>query len=544
METTADSQPQRVDVERVKQTTASQQFVGKLFNLAQIKKPVVIVAMGTVAGVGADMLLYGKPVGVSYPLAALLFFVMLVSAVLVEGRKLTWENLWFLLAALILAALSAVRAAPFVRTLNIIGSMGLGLLFVRGISGRPLSSLNFGQYLIESVQTVVVGMASSVPLFMTVAKTLRQNGLNNNPTLRRVLLGLLITLPLLTVFTGLFAAADLIFGSMVQSVLEALYIEHLLAHLMVACVLSWLFVAGITFAVTRDDDPNDTLPDNERTSHRFRFLGSIESSIVLFSMDALFALFVGVQFAALFGGRSFIEARGLTYSEYARRGFFELVTVAVLVMTLILILDFVTKRESVSAQRLFLIGCTLLVAMTVVVLASAFQRMTLYEQAFGFTQLRVYTHIFMVWLAVMLSAFLMMLYQKRSYMFATGLLIGSFAFVLSLNLINPEALIVRQNIARYQSGEDLDVRYTAELSADAVPYLIELLDDEDAADVVGPWLAYRLVRLDMRQEAYQWPSYHVSINKAYSLLEAERAHLEGYDLYQRFDRNTVIPDQN
>lgn len=536
MQTTMDPH-NAVEIDDASSDPATQPQVfdsSSILDLSHLQRPVLLFSFALGAGIFSDLLLVGKPLGISFPLATLLFSGVLLAAVRTEKRELTWGNVWLLFAALLLASMSAVRAAPFVRTLNIIGSLGLMLLFVRGVVGRPLSSLNMGQYVLESLSTMLSGIVIPFPFLITLAMRIKNAGIGSNPTLRRVAVGLLITLPLLIVFTALFAAADLIFGNIVRSALEALYIENLFVHAIGAMALTWLFVSALVFAVSRNDDLAAVLPDNERTSHRFRFLGSIESSIVLFSVDALFSLFVVVQFAALFGGERFIEAQGLTYSEYARRGFFELVAVAVLVMTLVLSLDFLTKRESKQAQGLFLAGCSVLVTLTVVVLASAFQRMALYEQAFGFTQLRVYTHIFMVWLAIMLSAFLMMLYQKRTYMFATGLVIGAFLYVMTLNVINPEALIVRQNVARFAVGEELDVRYTSELSSDAVPYLLPLLEDEAAAEVVGPWLAWRLDRLDLRQDNYAWPAYHISINRAHHLLDAERDQLEAFDVNTRY----------
>ncbi len=504
------------------------------FNVTELKQPVLILGLSLLGGVGADLLLLGKPVGVSYPLAYGLFAALLMIAVTKEGRRVTQSNLWLLLAALLLATMSVVRAAPFVRTLNILGSLGFGILFVRGVVGRPVSSQNFGDYLRDAVYAGLGWFPITFPFLVSVGAHLKQIQVTKSPTFRKVLTGLLLTIPLLIIFTTLFAAADLIFGGMVRSALEALYIENLLGHIVLSWAISWLFTGLIVFAVTRNDEQLEPLPHTERQLKRFRVLGSIESSMVLFSVNGLFVLFVAVQFAALFGGQGFIEARGLTYSEYARRGFFELVTVAVIVMGLILLLDLFTKRESGISQRVFLTGCTLLVAMTVVVLASAFQRMALYERAFGFTQLRILTHIFIVWLAIMLSAFLMMLYQKRTYMFATGLVIGTLAYIMTLNVINPEAFVARQNVLRYESGDMLDVEYTDQLSADAVPVLVALLEDDDARDAVGPWLAWRLHQLDRRQENYQWPAYHVSINRAYSLLDAEREVLDTFDLSARY----------
>jgi hypothetical protein len=246
----------------------------------------------------------------------------------------------------------------------------------------------------------------------------------------------------------------------------------------------------------------------------------------------LFLVFVIIQFAALFGGEAFLRRQGLTYSEYARRGFFELLAVAIITLALILLLDHFTRRETKSQRTIFLVGSGLMALMTIIILASAFERMQLYEMAYGFTRLRVYPHIFMIWLAILMAYFLVFLFLDKSYLFATGALAISLGFVITLDVLNPDAFIVRQNIARYDRGETLDVDYLGSLSEDAIPAFLPLLDDYPAAirEQAGPWLHQHLIRLDARQVDAAWPSYHLAINRAYRLLDARRSEIEAFDM--------------
>jgi len=500
------------------------------FSVAALKRPEWLVVVGLGIGIFADLLIYGKPIGISYPIIVTVLVAALLIFARAEGSKITLSNLWVGAAAVALAVMTFVRAAPFLEFLNFAGSIALLILFLRGLKTRPLYSLNLGEYILELVKTPLIGAFVPFPVLLRSAQNIKHRGYLQNGNLQRVLLGLLIAVPILFVFTILFAAADLIFGNIVDNVFKFLRIDNLFGHIILSLIMSWLALAGLGFALSRPDDSGDVLPASERASHKYRFLGMIESGIVLFSVNALFLLFVGIQFAALFGGQAFIEAQGLTYSEYARRGFFELAAVAVMSQSLILALDFLTKRESARQHTLFLAGSTTLVIMTVIVLTSAFQRMTLYEAAFGFTRLRVFTHVFMVWMAVMLGAFLVMLYARRTYMFATGLLIGAVIYVLALNVLNPDAFIARQNIERFErAGEELDLFYLALLSEDALPVWAPLLHDDDLTDSVGPLLHAKLNPLDVRQRNWGWPSYHVSKDRAYTLLDGERELIESYE---------------
>ena len=110
------------------------------------------------------------------------------------------------------------------------------------------------------------------------------------------------------------------------------------------------------------------------------------------------------------------------------------------------------------------------------ILVTAFWRMRLYEQAYGYTELRLIVLVFELWLGLLLVWFLITLWRAPER-FAVGFLIAAIGFVGTLNLINPDALIVRHNLQRYHESGDLDMAYLTTLSADAVPLLIAAYDE-------------------------------------------------------------------
>ena len=106
-----------------------------------------------------------------------------------------------------------------------------------------------------------------------------------------------------------------------------------------------------------------------------------------------------VQFRYLFGGAELVEVSPtLTYSEYARRGFFELVTVAALLLSIMLFLDWLAKLDTPRQTVIYRVLAGLLVALLFVVIVSALQRMRLYTLEYGLTELRLYTTAFMFWI--------------------------------------------------------------------------------------------------------------------------------------------------
>ena len=203
-----------------------------------------------------------------------------------------------------------------------------------------------------------------------------------------------------------------------------------------------------------------------------RRLGGTELTVVLAPPSLLFLAFVLVQLRYLFGGESVVEARtSLTYAEYARHGFFELVAVAALVLPLLLLADWMRRRDRGRQDILFRVLTGALIVLLFVVMASALQRMRLYQREYGLTELRFYVTGAMIWLAVVFAWAAATVLRGRRELFAVGALVSGFAAIFAVNVVNPDALIARTNLDRPR----LDLPYLMNLSDDATPELVKAL---------------------------------------------------------------------
>ena len=130
------------------------------------------------------------------------------------------------------------------------------------------------------------------------------------------------------------------------------------------------------------------------------------------------------------------------------KGFGELVTVAFFSLLLLLGLGAITRRENENQRRTFSgLGVGLL-GLVIVMLIAAFQRLGLYEAAYGFSRLRTYTHVFMIWLGLLLVAVVILEVLRRERVIGLGMVLASLGFVISLSVLNVDAFIVKQNIQR------------------------------------------------------------------------------------------------
>jgi len=213
----------------------------------------------------------------------------------------------------------------------------------------------------------------------------------------------------------------------------------------------------------------------------------------------------------------------MTFAEYARRGFFELLAVACLALGMLCALAFATRRETSRQRRGFNAASAALIALVLGLLASAFQRMLLYEQAYGYTQLRLYTQGFMIWLVVVLGLFLLGLLRDRPRVFVLGSFVAALVGLALLNVVNPDAMIVRENVARYQTDGKIDASYLSELSADATPDLVAALGrlDADTRATIEPALGYQRQQLTEAANEQGWPSWQ--LGRAWALAAIEGA---------------------
>jgi hypothetical protein len=343
----------------------------------------------------------------------------------------------------------------------------------------------------------------------------------------------------LAILSGLLSSADLVFAERLQDVLDALRLENIWEYIFRMTYIfigAYLIAGGLLYAFWHSATEKVSAPGKPWPAP---FLGWIEASTVLGSVNLLFGFFVVIQVQYLFGGNANINLEGFTYSEYARRGFSELVVVAALSLVLLLSLGTITRRQERLARPIFSGLGILLVVLVGVILVSAFQRLALYEQVYGFTRLRTYTFVFMGWLALLLVITVLLELRSQLHYFALAALITALGFVLSLGLLNVDAFIARQNIARAAQGltqvegddgrADFDWAYLNDLSDDAVPTMINSLDSQGLPSEVNSQITAALVcrQAQRARQPQSWVSWHASRWQAERLLAARAAILAG-----------------
>lgn len=301
----------------------------------------------------------------------------------------------------------------------------------------------------------------------------------------------------LVIFGLLFTTADAVLGSWVDQ-----FVPDVRPDTFAARIFMTVFVFGVVLAAAYLAVNPPRIDRNERTSqpvaNRYEWLAPV--GVVV----GVFAAFLVAQATAVFGGEDYLrKTTGLTYAEYVHQGFGQL-TVAT-ALTLLVIWAAARKAPvETAADRLWLrVALGLLAAEALVVVGSALYRMHLYQEAYGFTQLRMLVDVFEAWLGLLVIAGLVAAVTGTAI--GGGLWLGRFALVsgavalLGIAAINPDAWIAEHNVTRYNETGKIDTQFLRGLSDDAVPALEKLPEDLQRC-VLGPndrdgdWLEWNLGR--------------------------------------------------
>ncbi len=429
-----------------------------------------IFAHAIALGVAADLLLREGLTGLGYPAWLMLVALSLLSLVWRDGRRLPRESRAWLVTAVLFSIgmawrdASSLQAFDFLATLFALGMAAIAL-------GDPRSAL-LAARLRDTVWAGMAEMRSIAAGILPLAW--REMGLpaarqQLHGRYRPVLRASLIALPLLFVFGSLLVDADPVFASIVA--LPELDIETIVSHVMVAVFFAWIvagWARGALIANLSRSRPPEQLPFA---------LGMLDVTTALGTLNALFGLYVLTQLGWFFGGERFLQARtGLTAAEYARQGFFQMVWVVVLVVP-VLVGTRAALQPGRALERRHTALALPLIALLGVMILSAMLRMRLYVHYFGLTTDRLYPLVFMAWLTVVLGWLALTVLRGAGPVFVAGAVVTGLATLAALNVVVPDVVVARVNIARAQraTGDGkavLDLAHLANLSGEAVPLAV------------------------------------------------------------------------
>lgn len=458
---------------------------------AEPAPPRTLLAIG-IAGAAGAVALPETTSGIGFLVVAI---ACAGAAWMVIGRLRAETIAWGVLS-LALVTITVFRDADWLFHLCMIGAVAaasLALAGGRSIWGMLLGSVSIGLGTLIALPWVVRGL----------------NALRRNTTKKtvRIANSVVVSLALLVVFVPLLAGADAAFADMLKGIVPTVDGGHV-ARWIFVFVLVAMGTAGASLVITSPPE----LPDNERPPSR---LSIMEWAMPVAILVFLFAAFAAVQFTVLFGGVDYVlHTSDVRFADYARSGFWQLLAVTVLTLVVVAAVVRWAPRKT-PAERAWLRGLLgALSLLVLVIVASALNRMWTYQEAYGFTVLRLSVEAFELWLGLVYVMIIVAGARLEARWLPRAIIGSALTGLLVFAILDPERLIAEHNVARLAETGKIDVHYLARLSADAAPALARLPLEHRSCAMTGA---------EIRMHDRSWQSWNLSrANAAPYLSETSR----------------------
>jgi hypothetical protein len=357
----------------------------------------------------------------------------------------------------------------------------------------------------------------------------------NRALMKKILIGFAISIPSVIIITVLLMNADLVFENKVNLMFSS--IDNIFGPLIIIKsfigTLAGFYLFGLFYIMFKNKNENSLEPSSstakEDLSESIKAIEAFKKpqgdvviiSVMLISILVIYSFFAMIQFKYLFAGASL--PNDLSYAEYARRGFFELLFLSFINISLILAVIYLVRdkiyinKRSSNSTKLIKILMLYLCAITILLLASSFYRMTLYNNEYGFTELRILVVIFLIFEAIGLLVTFYYIIKPKFNIIALYTIV-CLAFYLTINMLNLDYMIAKKNIDMHYEGKDLDVHYLYRLSSDAAPQMRRLLDDKNV--YIQRMVLDYFEKIEYQASyTYDWRSLNLSRNNGLKIID-------------------------
>lgn len=429
---------------------------------AENKKNLSLMIAGIAVAMTAafHFLVAEHPFGIGFAIfTVVLAAAMIVTAHLRSGKRNTWAYL-FLIPVLLGAATHVLYASEVSRMLAFLLTMGSLVLFAYWYT-RP--KIEFKDVISFWPRRIWFETLWPYP---ALGEHLRQ--FKGDKRMGSIVMGIAISIPFLLIFLALFTSADQLFAKSFSNVFETEEMAELAAKLFRDLIVGLFFLASGFLMLTRLSKSAE-----DKLIQTWNWVNQTALNSFLVMLNILFAVFVAFQAAYFFGGEMLVKAQGLTYSEYAVSGFFELLFASGLVFG---ITWFIYRATNMKNKFTGILSISL-ICFTGVIITSAMSRLWLYVDAYGLTLSRFWAAYCIILIGLVLLTVAIGIIIKYEYSkLAKLVFLGSVILTSVILVFNTEAFIASYNIQRYERDNSLglDTRYLVyNLSADALTPMAE-----------------------------------------------------------------------
>lgn len=313
----------------------------------------------------------------------------------------------------------------------------------------------------------------------------------------------LIVIPIILIVLVLLSSADIVFASLfkdIVNIINKISIEGIVARV-IQFLLLFLFLGSTLYYIEKEqiNVPKASSGIN---------LQEFTIKLLLISLNIIYFIFIGIQIFSL--GFHKLPSN-ITYSEYARTGFFQLMLISSLNILIILLTKKKEERNFIKILKL------LLIASTYMIIISSFFRMYLYEQRYGYTLLRIGVYLTLVTETILLIPTIFYVLKKDFKIIRYYVMIPIIIYTM-INMTSIESIITKRNIDLYDKTKEIDIEYLMNENCDNIKQLIDFYHRVEDIETKNT-LKYYFETFPKEENLFL--DFNISKKKAYQLLKEE-----------------------
>lgn len=425
------------------------------------------------------VLFFGKEIGFS-----MLLFVVPISyyivSILERNNKVKNKNSKILLIPIIiLSGTYLIYNNSFFNTVNLIVIPILIIIMILNL----LTDKLMPKTLLEKILDIIIEPFAYIGETMSELKNnlsikfnIKQNK-ETNQSSNNIFKALCITIPIVIVIVAILASADSVFNNMIFNILNVFtnifssidFSGFIIRLILIICI--FIYLSSFFYNITKYEEE----PVLENDTNESKKIESMTLKMVLTALNIVYLIFCIIQINSLF-----MQKTNINYADYARQGFFQLMIVSIINLIVILI----AKKYGEENNKYINFMEILMIIFTLIIIVSSAVRMYFYEQAYGYTLLRLLVYCVLLTEAILLIPTILYILNKHRNLIKTYFTIIVVMYI-GMNIINSDAIIANRNINRYIETGKIDLEYLEkETGTDAISNIIEILEIENADDTV------------------------------------------------------------
>ena len=491
--------------------------------------------MGIIIGISAflailqSILFWNKEPGISvfiFVLACVLYLIYILS----KNKKIVNKKaLIFVIPIILLSSTYFIFNNELFKILNIFVIVALGIIMCVYLCKPKTKWSDF----LKKIGYVFGGMFESISDVIDTFKIPEDKKDNKSlEKVKKIGKSFLIAIPIILVVLILLMSADQVFERIfdkvfldLSKVLSLDGIIKLISRLSVI-LITFLLCGGFIVNLVKDNTMFTKEDEDTKISVKFE---NLTINMILTILNVIYLIFSFIQITNLFMNTS--NDPNFDYSSYARQGFFQLMFVS-FINFVILIVANINKTEKTKSQKMYnKIMSLLIILFTLIIIVSAFYRMNLYQETYGYTYLRIFVDFVLISEALISIPIIIYLLGKKIDILKSGIVIVSFMFVL-LNFMNIDNFIAEKNIDRYfddPKNSNFDMSYLCNLGTDATSQITRLLkaDDEYIVKRTENYLYEQKQSLNL--DKMDWQEYNISKKEAKEVLDKQNIEINYYE---------------